>query len=61
MILCIKKELPDRERMDNIFIDIRNLAGYGGGNMQTIYMDNYIKQVYELIYGKGEKPWWMKD
>ena len=47
--------------MDNIFIDIRNLTGSGGGNTQTIYMDNYIKQVYELIYGKGEKPWWMKD
>ena len=57
------KRLPsvqiDREKVDSLLYNIYQLQGTNLSASGVVAKKYYIGQLYEMLYGEGEKPTWM--
>ena len=57
------KRLPsvqiDREKVDSLLYNIYQLQGTNLSVSGVVAKKYYIGQLYEMLYGEGEKPTWM--
>lgn len=51
--------LPDRELIDDYMLKIKQSISLYTAAERVVAINYYLEQIYEQIYGEGEKPNWM--
>lgn len=54
--------MPDREKIDDILVKLWMYSNkYHGSDNATVEFKYYIIELYEEIFGRGERPRWMMN
>jgi hypothetical protein len=52
--------MPDREKVDDILVKLWMYSNlFQGPDNTTVEFKYYIIELYEELFGKGERPRWM--